>query len=423
MKQQINNYEGLVMIYSNNVEKLKPLMERLESDNIDVYVEGCSRCVSNLDRCILDTINQYSPNFILIDNGENNNGLTLYEIIEDEGTIDSIPTVIIGITDELLRLKALELGAMDIIEDPLSEETYKKIKNYIRIGKRIDNGNTYDRLTGVYTRKYAEKLLKKNIEIAKEEKTSLILMLLDVDDMSGINKRIGKKKGDEVLVFISNFVKSEIDKRDFSYRYSGEKFVVAFEGKTIEHVLQVGKRLQKNVSSLTETYGVEISFSAGISALNTETYDYDYLINDAMISQALAKRDGKSKIYIHDNIDTTKKQKHILIIDSDQILAEILSSRYKNKGYRVSRAVDMEESIPLFESETIDLLIIDFSPFTALQKYLKDNIITLKGTKVIVFSSFRSESALESSFKNGADEFIQKPFSILELDLRLQKLI
>ena len=93
MEQETTNYDGLVMIYSNNVEKLKPLMERLAYDNIDIYVEGCSRCMSNLDRCILDTINQYSPDLILMDNGENNNGITLYKIIKEEGTIGCIPTV------------------------------------------------------------------------------------------------------------------------------------------------------------------------------------------------------------------------------------------------------------------------------------------------------------------------------------------
>lgn len=423
MEQKTINYDGLVVIYSNNVEKLKPLIQRLEADNIDIYVEGCAKCMSNLDSCILDTLNEYGPDFILIDNGENNNGLTLYTIIKDEGTIDSIPTMILGVMDEELRLKALELGAIDIIEDALSEETYKRIKNYICIGKIITSNKTYDRLTGTYTRKYAENLTKQDIEIAIEDKTSLIIMLLDIDDMSGINKKLGKKKGDEILVNSSNFFEKELQKKDFVYRYSGEKFVLVFQGKTIEHVLEVGNRLQANVNSLTQIYDINISFSAGIAALNAETHDYYTLINDAMLSQALAKRDGKAKIYIHDSINTIIKDKHILLIDPDSVLTNILSIRYKNKGYKVSTAEEVESSIPLLQDAIIDLLIIDFAPFTSLQKQLKNNIINLKNTKIIVLASSKSESVLESALENGADQFIQKPFSIVELDLIIKKLI
>ena len=270
MKKEIINYDGLVMIYSNNIEKLKPLLERLISDNIDVNVEGCTRCISSLDRCILDTINEYSPDLILIDNGHKNNGLTLYGLIKDEGTIDSIPTVILGVVDEEMRIKALEIGAIDLMNSPLTEESYIKMKNYIQIGKKISSGNIYDKLTGIYRRKYAEDLTRRNIEIAIEENTSLILMLIDIDDMSVINEKLGKIKGDEVLVNSSNFFRNELDKSDFIYRYSGESFVLVFKNKTVQHVLEVGKRLQVNVNSLTEKYGVQISFSAGIASINEE---------------------------------------------------------------------------------------------------------------------------------------------------------
>ena len=423
MEQETNEYDGLVMIYSNNAVKLKPVLKKLKSDNIQVCIQSSSSCILDLNKCILDTINEYSPDFIIIDNDEENKGLDLYEMIKAEGTIDSIPTIILDIEDEDLRLKALELGALDIVNDALSQETYKKIKNYTEIGKKISSGSNYDRLTSTYKRKYAESITKKNIEIAKEEKTSLILMVVDIHDVGSINKKLGKKKGDQVLINCSDFFKKEIGMKDYIFRYSGERFVLVFQDKTIEHVLEVANKIQSNVNSLTQVFGMNISLNAGISVLNAETSDFYHLINDAIKSLSLAEEVGGSKIYIHDNINTTKKDKHILIIDQDTVLTNILAHRYKNKGYKVSTAKDVEHISQLFKNETINLLIIDFEPFTTLQKHFKNSIINLNNTKIIVLSSSKSESVLERALKNGADQFIQKPLSIVELDLNIQRII
>jgi two-component system cell cycle response regulator len=423
MELETIDCDRLLLIYSNNAERLNTLMMKLKFDNIEICVEGLSNCIADLDRCILDTLSEYSPDFIIIDNDKENIGLNLFEMIKDEGTIDSIPTIIIGITDAKLRLKALELGALDIVNDWISQETYIKIKNYIEIGKKITSTNTHDKLTGAYKRKYAESLTKKNIVAAKGEKTSLILMLIDIEGVGEVNKKLGKAKGNQVLICCSNFFKKEMNGRDYVYRYSGGKFVLVFQNKAIEYVLAVTNSLQDNVVSLRADYGINISLSAGISVLNAEAPDYDHLINNAIKSLALAKENGKSKIYIHDSINTTKKDKHILIVDPDTVLSNILSQRYINKGYKVTSAKDMESISQLLQSGTIEVLIIDFEPFKTLQKYFKDNMLNLKNTKIIVLASSKSESVLGNALKNGANIFIQKPFSIVELDLKLQSMI
>lgn len=79
MEIETKDYYGLVMIYSNNAERLKPLIDKLKCDNIKIYIEGSSSCILDLDSCILDTINGYSPDFIIIDNDDENKGLDLYE--------------------------------------------------------------------------------------------------------------------------------------------------------------------------------------------------------------------------------------------------------------------------------------------------------------------------------------------------------
>ena len=231
MSEKDEKYSGSALIYSNNIEKFTPLLKKLESANIDILVEGCSRCMSNLDRCLLDTINEYSPDFVLIENDKTNNGLTLYEIIKEEGTIESVPVMIFGENDEATKLKALKLGAFDYLCEANTEEVYLKILNFINIGKKIMNYSIYDRLTGTFTRKYAESVINKIIQSAIENKYPLTLLLIDIDEMKEINRKLGKKIGDEILKLCVIYINEFLDENDMVFRYAGEEFALIFNGK------------------------------------------------------------------------------------------------------------------------------------------------------------------------------------------------
>ena len=179
--------------------------------------------------------------------------------------------------------------------------------------------------------------------------------------------------------------------------------------------------MQLKINLLSENYGNKISFSAGISSINAQVTDYYYLMNNAILSLAAAKRDGASKIYIHDSYTNESKEKNILIVDEGQSISSILVSRYKNKGYGVYRAISAENTLEILNSSIIHLLIIDFKLFTDLMD-LKNNF-GLSTIKSIVLSSLKNENSLEFAFKNGVDEYIKKPFSIIELDLKVEKLL
>jgi two-component system, cell cycle response regulator len=422
--EEERNKVGTMVAYLSHADKIIDMLKRLKGEGIDIIVEGSTKCMSNLDRCILDTLNENNPDFILIENSENNNGIMLYQLIKEEGTIDSIPVLFIGVEDEAIKLMALELGALDYITNFNPEEVYIKIKNYINIGKKAIKDRINDRLTGVYTRNYAEDRIKKNIIIVKEEGERLSILLIDIDDMKLTNKKLGKKKGDEILKKAADFFKKEIRSKDFIYRYAGDKFVIAFHGKTSSEVLNSAVRLQQKIKDLSEGYGINISFTGGISILNSKTKDYDDLITDALKSLASAKREGKGNIYIQDGFTAKNKEKSILIADGDKVIREILSTRYKNKGYKVYSAEDGENALILLHENNIDLLIVEFVSFTMAENQMINKVKSInKYVKIIIISSQKSEMALDSVMRNGAEEYVQKPFSIVELDLRIKKLI
>lgn len=133
---------------------------------------------------------------------------------------------------------------------------------------------------------------------------------------------------------------------------------------------------------------------------------------------------GESKAYIESSEMKDKSTKSLLIIDEDKVMLSVLSSRYKNKGYTVY-SVENEASLDkVLQDNPIDLVITEFMlagiTGNELIKKLKNSN---RGIKIIVLSAQKNENFIEMAFNTGADDYIAKPFSPIELDSRVRRLI
>jgi two-component system, OmpR family, alkaline phosphatase synthesis response regulator PhoP len=118
------------------------------------------------------------------------------------------------------------------------------------------------------------------------------------------------------------------------------------------------------------------------------------------------------------------KEKHILIVDDEEDLCEILQYNLSNEGYKTSIAHSAEEVLKksLFE---YDLLILDvmmgqMSGFRLADKLRKemDNEVP-----VIFLTAKDTENDVLTGFSLGADDYITKPFSINELTARVKAVL
>ncbi|MCM8709819.1 response regulator [Clostridium sp. SYSU_GA19001] len=114
----------------------------------------------------------------------------------------------------------------------------------------------------------------------------------------------------------------------------------------------------------------------------------------------------------------------ILIINEDNIILEILSMRYRNKGFKVFTAEDAETAEKIIKENSIDLLITDYviSGATGIEFIKKVKRLNEK-LKIMVLSSQKNEQIIERALNSGADDYVIKPFSPVELDSRIKRLL
>ena len=113
----------------------------------------------------------------------------------------------------------------------------------------------------------------------------------------------------------------------------------------------------------------------------------------------------------------------ILVVDDERLLVKGIKFNLENEGYTVDAAYDGEDAVNMARSGEYDLIILD------LMMPKKDGLqacqeIRSFSTVPIIMLTARSEGAdLLMGFESGADDYVTKPFNILELKARVRALL
>ena len=113
----------------------------------------------------------------------------------------------------------------------------------------------------------------------------------------------------------------------------------------------------------------------------------------------------------------------ILIVDDEKLLVKGMKFNLENEGYQVDAAYDGIEAVELARNGNYDLIILDvmMPELDGLEACMR---IREFSTIPIIFLTARSEDMDKViGFEYGADDYITKPFNILELKARIRALL
>jgi DNA-binding response OmpR family regulator len=114
----------------------------------------------------------------------------------------------------------------------------------------------------------------------------------------------------------------------------------------------------------------------------------------------------------------------ILFVEDDSNLSMVLKDYLEMIGYEVDHGNDGEEGLELFKTNTYDIAILDIMMPKKDGLTLATEIKQLQPTIPIIFLTAKNqkEDKLEG-FNYGCDDYITKPFSTEELNLRVKAIL
>ncbi len=117
--------------------------------------------------------------------------------------------------------------------------------------------------------------------------------------------------------------------------------------------------------------------------------------------------------------------KNILVIDDERDIANNIKSILTDESYQVDTAINSDQAIKLKENNDYDLIILDVwldnSKLDGLE--LLDKFTSIDATPIIIISGHGNIEMAVKAIKNGASEFVEKPFNIERLLLSVRRSI
>ena len=113
----------------------------------------------------------------------------------------------------------------------------------------------------------------------------------------------------------------------------------------------------------------------------------------------------------------------ILVVDDEQVLVKGIKFNLEHEGYQVETGSDGEQAVEMAREGNYDLIILDLMMprLDGLQACMR--IREFSSVPVIMLTARSEDTDKIIGFEYGADDYVTKPFNILELKARVRALL
>ena len=243
------------------------------------------------------------------------------------GTAVWVPIVLVGnhLSDEEI-LQGVDAGADDFLNKPISlallkarigsalrqqnlkEEVFSVAHNLVVANRALENVVSRDALTGIANTSSFEEALEREWFAAKEKKTMLALMMLNLDYFRLYNEVYGTEKGDDVLKQAAKALVKLLNGTAKSHslaRITGPTFAVLVPNTTREEVEKLAAQCNQAIEALNIPHeksgcSTHITVSIGIAVYQNENFKQPWdFKEEADYALYQAKHYGRNRYYLN----------------------------------------------------------------------------------------------------------------------------
>jgi len=285
-----------------------------------------------------------------------------------------------------------------------------------------------DALTGLANRRAFEEQLDRAILAADELGLEASVVLLDLDDFKQVNDTRGHAAGDEVLRQVGLVLLRAVRADEAVFRVGGEEFAIVV-GAGREAARRVAERVQ--VALREHRRGDRLpTVSAGVASAPADAKEKEELLRKADAALYAAKWAGKNRVLAYcagveaattlapELARAEAKPRRVLLVDDDAALRTLLRTTLESIDVDVEEAEDAEAAAEQIAARRPDVVVLDIRlpglDGLSFCRRLKAEPST-RETAVVLLTGDDKRETEAAARAAGADAFLRKPFSPLEL--------
>lgn len=114
---------------------------------------------------------------------------------------------------------------------------------------------------------------------------------------------------------------------------------------------------------------------------------------------------------------------NVLAVDDEKKIRDVISDYLKYKGMTVLTAENGRQALEMFDTKTIDFIILDLMLPDITGEEICRHIRESSSVPIIMLTARSQEEDMLRGLDLGADDYIKKPFSLKELYARMQTVL
>jgi diguanylate cyclase (GGDEF)-like protein/PAS domain S-box-containing protein len=172
----------------------------------------------------------------------------------------------------------------------------------LRLRETLRNMAIRDPLTGLFNRRYMEESLERELKRAIRRKTTVGVIMFDIDFFKDFNDVYGHDGGDALLRELGSFLQTRTRGEDIACRYGGEEFVYVLPEASLEDTQHRAEQLRLDAKQI-KVYHLgrslnNISISLGVSAFPEHGLTAEAILKTADTALYRAKNDGRDRVVV-----------------------------------------------------------------------------------------------------------------------------
>lgn len=167
---------------------------------------------------------------------------------------------------------------------------FAQTKNLLEL---VETNSDTDSLTGLANHKHLQEELHRQIQSCEHSGNVLSVLIVDVANISRINRDLGHARGDEVIKTVAQKIKQNIRNTDFAGRYGGDEIAVIMPNTSSNEAKYIAEYLSYVISCVYIDDVGPIKVSMGISTYPKSSESQEKLL--VLAEQAMYISKGKSQ--------------------------------------------------------------------------------------------------------------------------------
>ncbi|MCD4487036.1 diguanylate cyclase [Chromobacterium vaccinii] len=236
------------------------------------------------------------------------NGMDVCRRLKQDPATHDIPVIFVtGLQSPQQELECWEAGAADFVSKPVTPITLlNRVNAHLTLKFQADQLRVlayHDGLTGIANRRNFDERLDKAWRHCQRARSTLALILSDVDLFKKYNDNCGHHAGDECLRQVASAIQDQMRRPyDLAARYGGEEFVCLLPETTLAGAVTVAIKIDAAVRALhiqhpASSVDVCVTLSQGVAVIEPDAgEDGERLLRLADDQLYLAKRTGRGRV-------------------------------------------------------------------------------------------------------------------------------